>query len=215
MSEPKEEKIIYGLSPDKLPQERPSYISNHNPHYKNGVKKSTEQIVKERLNKRPKRRTAGSISYKQENFCKELIKTKDPVQAALKIYNTKDRDTATQIATQNLQKPHLKNRINELLDSKGLKLEYSLEQLKQLHTANKLIVVDKDTIEAPDNPTRLGAVNTALKLHGVLDTQQQQQAPQVSITIDMTQLESVVDKVNKLNDMLGLSRRQTGEVIDI
>ena len=108
--------------------------------------------------------------------------------------------------------PGLKKRINELLEEQGMGLTYTNKKLKSLVDAEKVIVVDKSTMEVQDNPTRMEAVKTLYKLHGVLkDTEVNVDNRQITFSGDANKLQMVADEIRKLNEQLALNDTE-GEI---
>jgi len=83
---------------------------------------------------------------KQKAFAKEYAKTLNGVQSALKVYDTKDYETANQIAVDNLQKPIVRQEIERLLQRNDIEIgeiltihKRNLLQDKHLPTSQKAV----------------------------------------------------------------------------
>ena len=64
------------------------------------------------------------MRIKQKQFVKEYIETNgNGTEAAMRVYNVKNRNTAHAIASENLQKPTIREAIDEVLRTKGLSLD--------------------------------------------------------------------------------------------
>ena len=73
------------------------------------------------------------LTMKQRIFVKELMNNKhNGLQAALVAYDTKDKNTAGAIASENLTKPNVREAIETALSKKGLSLEQIADNLKLL-----------------------------------------------------------------------------------
>lgn len=108
---------------------------------------------------------------KQRKFIRELIRTFEPTEAAMRSYNCKDRKTARVIASQNLTKLNIQ--MSELMDTMGLNTEKDIEDLKRLReaTITKHFTFQGrivDEAEYEDNGTRLKALELTCKLKGLI-----------------------------------------------
>lgn len=82
------------------------------------------------------------LSKKQKGFVKDYIKTGNGVKSALNNYDTKDYNTANQIAIENLQKPTVQNAIKSIADS----IPDDLLIKKHIQLLNKEEVVTKNNM---------------------------------------------------------------------
>src|SRR2546429_5121993 len=99
-----------------------------------------------------------SLTVKQRSFVKEYVRNGgNGTQAALSSYDTKDYDTANQIAVENLQKPTVVESINEVLNNQGLDLESIASPVKNILYAQPSKV---------DAQAILRAAELLYKLHG-------------------------------------------------
>lgn len=184
--------------------------SKHNPH-KNG--KNTAKNLNHPKQSKP--------TYKQEIFCQEYVKTKgNGLQSAKKAYNltpTKNiGTTASAIANENLKKPIVINRINELLKLNNLDLDNLTRKHAEIINATKQIVCDKSIINVPDYPVQLEATKLGYKLNQVLDShapKEQNNTLIIANPSDTKALENILGVLSRLNEQLGLSQEQTGEVL--
>lgn len=55
------------------------------------------------------------LTYKQKIFIDEFVKTKNGTKSALKAYNVKNKIVAGQISSENLKKPYIVNRIEQIM----------------------------------------------------------------------------------------------------
>lgn len=124
----------------------------------------------------------NGLTLKQRKFRKELLKTLSPTEAAMRAYNCKDRDSASQIAYENLRK--LEISMPELMNRMGLTDEEDIKDLIRLRKAVKQISCNVfikkdgemkgangktlDFIEVDDNLTQLKALELTCKLKGHL-----------------------------------------------
>lgn len=82
------------------------------------------------------------LTKKQKGFVKDYLETGNGTQSALRNYNTKDENTANQIAIENLRKPTIQNAIKSIADS--IPEELIIE--KHLALLNKEEVVTKNNM---------------------------------------------------------------------
>lgn len=132
----------------------------------------------------------AKLTVKQRLFLKELVATLSPTEAAMRIYNCKDRNSAKVIASQNLTKFNFT--MPELMDKMGLGIEEDISDLKRLRKAKRVIgylhqykknkkgeikkvdkispdeVVSNEFIEVDDNQAQLKALELSLKIKGYL-----------------------------------------------
>ncbi len=122
------------------------------------------------------------LTKKQKIFVKEYVKTENGTQSALKAYDTKDPNTANQIAIENLRKPTVINVIKSIAE------QIPNEDLVKVHreglNAGKKT---EDGIE-PDYATRHKYLDTAYKIKGMY------QDPQGQVNILMPVLVKFIDK---------------------
>lgn len=72
----------------------------------------------------------GKLTYKQKAFIQEFIKTKNGTQSALKVYDTTKPEIAKSIASENLSKPYIKEKIDYYLRSADYNATDSIKRLK-------------------------------------------------------------------------------------
>lgn len=117
------------------------------------------------------------LSLKQRLFVQKVIETKTPTQAAREVYKTRTDGSARSIACYNMKKPKVKEAIE-----KALKLNNLTEQ--------RLTGVIDEAIKTPSPETidwnvKHTFVQTALKLKGYLNNQQNNNNTQVNIGIGL------------------------------
>lgn len=101
------------------------------------------------------------LTIKQRLFVKEYIKSKgNGTQSALKVYNAKDKNIAHSIASENLQKPAVKEEMDKILQREDLSLNSITNRLSDIITS--------EPAKGFSGADVLEAVKTGLKLHGVL-----------------------------------------------
>lgn|SRR3990167_8668344 len=66
---------------------------------------------------------ANKLTYKQEHFARKFAKSLNGTQSALEVYDTEDPRTAQAIGSENLSKPIVRERVEEILNDNGLSLE--------------------------------------------------------------------------------------------
>lgn len=86
------------------------------------------------------------LTPKQEMFCKEYIKDLNGAQAAIRAGYSEE--TAKEIASENLTKPNIKSRIQELMEKRSSKVEVSAEMV--LRELVHLATVDLSEAYNPD-----------------------------------------------------------------
>ena len=105
---------------------------------------------------------------KERAFVKEYIKTKNATEAAARVYDVKDRDSARALGSETLAKLDIAG----IMDDMGLTDERLIAILKEGLKATQTVRVkvispkgnkEKDK-ESPDHPTRHKFLDTALKL---------------------------------------------------
>lgn len=107
-----------------------------------------------------------NLTVKQAKFLKLFLKLGNGSEAAMRVYNCKDRASAGAIAGENLQK--LKNPIKLLMETRGLDLGQLLSSLDEglKSTKIKTSMTEPDK-EVPDYPTRHKYMSSMAKWLGV------------------------------------------------
>lgn len=101
------------------------------------------------------------LTTKQKMFVAEYVKTKGHGQkAALRVYDTKDKHVAEQIAYKNLKQPTVQQELKRALERSNLSIDKITEKLKD--------VVSAEPVKGYTGSDIMQAINTGLKLHGVL-----------------------------------------------
>lgn len=118
-------------------------------------------------------------TIKEKKFVKAYIETGNATEAAMQVYDCKDRDVAASIGGENL----VKLEISSIMDNHGLTNDKLVEVLKNGLEANRVISAistDKeapgattDFIDVPDHATRHKYLETAFKLKGELGQKQE------------------------------------------
>jgi len=128
------------------------------------------------------------LTLKQRSWIKEYIETQNATEAAMRVYDCKDRDSANTIGGENLVK--LGGFLDVITDEMGLNVPFLLDLVKQGCLAEKVIsaniiqiksddptVTDKeahaktmDFIDVPDWANRKAFIEIALKLKKFLTT---------------------------------------------
>jgi len=121
----------------------------------------------------------GPMPYKLARFQKMLVKNPSlhPTDIALRIYDCKDRNSASAIASQNLRKLGISK--DELMERVGLSDIADAEDLARLRKAKKVVsavvtdkdagAADKDFIEVDDNHTQFKALELTYKIKGAFN----------------------------------------------
>jgi len=97
------------------------------------------------------------LKQKQKAFIAEYVENGgNGVQAALKVYDTEDYNTANQIARDNLQKPTIMREIEKQMTDTGLTVKKALNAINDGYDAEKK--------GSPDHNVRLRSADMTLKL---------------------------------------------------
>ena len=86
-------------------------------------------------------------TIKQREWLAETVVTKNPTEAAKRVYGVKDRHNASVIASENLTKPYLRQALYEMLEANGLSLEDSVREHKWLIKQRQHISTKFDAIK--------------------------------------------------------------------
>ena len=127
------------------------------------------------------------LTLKQEAWVKKTADTLNPTQAALQTYETKSYNTAGQIATENLNKPQLKERLLQVMAEKGIDNSFLLTKHKENVSQNK----------------NLPARNTALDMfYRILGSYAPEETRNFNLNLNLDDPRVVEDRVNQLQDEL-------------
>lgn len=75
------------------------------------------------------------LTKKQAEFVKEYLETGNGVQSALKVYDTESYKTASNIASENLDKPRIQKYLESIADKAVTRVEQLMEQSENLNVA--------------------------------------------------------------------------------
>lgn len=148
--------------------------------------------------------------------------TYEEAYRAIKPQSKAANHTVDRVASQWVRAhPEMFNALAQLMEAQGMGIPVVTGELKRMLTADKEIL-DKhgDKVTVIDNPSRLSAINTALRLYKLIDNNTLQHIDARSVTMnistaDTTKLDAVIDGLNKLNHTLGTDTgAQTGEISD-
>ncbi|MGH7157360.1 MAG: terminase small subunit [Candidatus Saccharimonadales bacterium] len=103
-------------------------------------------------------------THKQAAFISNILSGMNGTEAAIKAYNAKNRGTAAVIASENLKKTIIAERIRIISEENGLSVQKALEAVVEALHAVKI----GHNGEEPDHKVRLEASNICLKLLGVV-----------------------------------------------
>lgn len=121
-----------------------------------------------------KSKSERKLTMKQRKWIKKYIETGNATEAAMQVYDCKDRESAGSIASENLQKLAF----NDLMDEMGL-TDVALLNVgaEGMMNANKIHGTGDNFVEIPDYAVRHKYWETILKLKKRLgpDTQVNQQ----------------------------------------
>jgi hypothetical protein len=114
------------------------------------------------------------LTIKQRKWLKEYLETGNATEAAMRVYNCKDRDSASNVGWENVRKLEFAELMEEggITDAKlQAKINEGLESNKVVSarvTGREADERTDDFIEVPDMPTRQKYLETALKVKGKL-----------------------------------------------
>ena len=124
------------------------------------------------------------LTYKQRAWVKEYIKSKgNGTKSALKVYKTKDYNTAHSIASENLQKPAIIAEMEQHYDSHGLTKHRFAEEVAGIVLDKKIPIRDKSPY------FRLYADTTP----GVLAPTRTEQDTNINYTLEIKKTEAIID----------------------
>lgn len=106
------------------------------------------------------------MTPKQKAFIKEYISTLNATEAAIRVYDAKDRKSARNIGSENLAK--LGEPIARVLEQQGLTDEYIVKKIRDKMEAKRPIIANGKMWQAEDHQTQLKATELAAKLKGLL-----------------------------------------------
>ena len=108
------------------------------------------------------------LTVKQTKFVKEYVKNDgNGTKAALASYDTKDYETANAIAVENLQKPSIKQAIEQALEKHEITMDAAVKPIADGLKASREIEINGEVVATqPDHSIRLKASSMALKLMG-------------------------------------------------
>ena len=104
-------------------------------------------------------------TLKQKGFVKELAKTLNGTEAAMRVYDVKNRHVAQNIASENMAKPIVKTMLAEALEKAGMTKDRIAEIAQEAGRANTPIIFEGEVVsEYPAHDTRLKAARLAGEL---------------------------------------------------
>jgi hypothetical protein len=162
----------------------------------------------------------AKLTPKQVKFVTNYVKTGNATQAALESYNCSSDNTARSMGCQTLANVNVERKIAEICQRRGLTEDWAVKILKRQGKATRPVVAGKEIVEYPDNPSRIEAAQTALKLHGHLRAGVNVQDNSQHLTVGVTSADDVAKLagiVAELKALRGSSvvGQQSGEIIDI
>ncbi len=141
------------------------------------------------------------LSKKQKGFIKDYVETGNGTKAALENYDTKDYKTASVIAAENLEKPSIRDAIEEALSDELLAKVHreGLEAQKVISANITYGDADEKTndfIEVPDHATRAKFLDMGYKVRG-------RYAPDkhISVNIEIKPTEEDVAMAEKMKEL--------------
>ena len=137
-------------------------------------------------------------TLKQERFVAEYIKNNgNGTQAALKVYDTTKPDVAHAIASENLQKPTVREQLDKALAKERAKLDSVIE--------NVVNIAAEKPIKGYTGADILEANKTLLKVHGVLTDRKV--TTTYNVTAELSQ--------KSLHDLIELRKQKSRETESI
>ena len=155
------------------------------------------------------------ITPKQENFVKAYLNGDDPhtqynaTQSYQKAHPLVVNSTARTEGCKALTNPNIKARIAELLENnKPTQLKTIISSLKDDLDSTKTFAYRGKLIESRDNANILRTKEMVLKMHGAFKesdtTTDNRQVNFILNQVTPSQLEIITDKIQALNDKLGM-----------
>jgi hypothetical protein len=139
----------------------------------------------------------------------------DTTKAIKKVYGIKSSQSIKSKAEELATDEDVRDRIRNLLELRGIDLEYLNDKLAEMLEGEKAIVVDKDVVYVKDNGVRLEAMKVGYKLHGLLSNDIKVDNRQVSINMneeDAIKLMDIAKGIEELNKELELGNAENGEI---
>lgn len=112
------------------------------------------------------------LTYKQQGFVNDFVRTKNATESTIKHYNVKDRLVARNVGSENLSKPYIKLAIDEKLRENGLDIDTVIKYHKRNIIQDKQLNVSQE------------AIKDAYKLYGHLNTNETKSSTQVAFIIE-------------------------------
>ena len=151
------------------------------------------------MNKTPSEATQGASnsSIKDELLANKIIELKGNVSQAYSEVTGCTLESARANAYGYIANNGIRERALEILNQQtGGTLPAILKELAGQTQANKTLVTKRGTIQAPDNPSRLDAIKTCLKMYQVLTDAPQVNQVSINITpADAEAMEAIADKL--------------------
>jgi len=117
-----------------------------------------------------KSKKGDRLTLKQRKWIKEYIKTGNATEAAMRVYDCKDRESASAIGTQNLGKLSFPELMEEMELTDITLMNVGAEGMTK---ANKIHGTNDNFVEIPDYATRHKYWETMLKLKRKLGVENQ------------------------------------------
>jgi mannitol-specific phosphotransferase system IIBC component len=120
-------------------------------------------------------RTIKGITYKQRKWLKHYLEHGNATEAAFKVYNCKNRESASVIGYENIRKLNYSDFMEEagvtevLLQKKMIEGLDAVKTVAAMRTRDNAQASDSDFIDVPDYIARHKYLETALKLKKRLD----------------------------------------------
>lgn len=159
-------------------------------------------------------------NIKHELFAKALVANKgNQTKAYQEVYEAPNPEVAAANGSRVISYENVHERVKYLLEeTEGLQLPTTLTKLNRQTTAKRPLIVPKgsEVLWIDDNQAQGSAINTALKLHGLLKTGTDIHIDnrKAVININDTQakaLQSLGDKLLEVNQKLGLTSATTND----
>ena len=106
------------------------------------------------------------ITMKQKEFAKKAVEAQNSTEAAMQVYNCKNRDVAANIASRLHRNPKVKAEIEKVLEENGVKEEIVAKKMSEAMDANVVTVADGMAVQSdvPDLNVRLKAAVESAKM---------------------------------------------------
>jgi phage terminase small subunit len=140
-----------------------------------------------------------NLTFKQKSFCKKVVETKNPTEAAFQTYNVGSRNMAEVIACRNMKNVAINREIERIMEDNQITDDYMVKTLKEGMEANVVASYkgEAEQTNIPDHNIRHKYWESAAKIKQYFPGQN---VDNRTLNIDI-ELENMDKK--KLSELLG------------